>query len=80
MVKRIIKHSSVADEENVNCTERLCMALSSTLLHEANHERMLGTLLAAKISYVCSMRKHIQWLYNTHVYCNLHGWLLIFDK
>eukprot|EP01034_Spumella_vulgaris_P024855 gene24855-31244_t len=41
LVKRIIRHAPVQSPDNVCCTEKLCLALSSVLLYNANHERML---------------------------------------
>lgn len=42
LVKRIIRHWNMADEESIHCVERLCIALASLLLYKANHEKMIG--------------------------------------
>ncbi len=42
LLKRILHHSQSIDSEDIICTERLCLALSSILLYRANHERMNG--------------------------------------
>lgn len=41
LVKRLIRHSTAEGPEQVACTEKLCLALSSILLYATNHERML---------------------------------------
>jgi len=41
LVKRIKKHAMASSsEEDIRCTEKLCLALSSILLYSASHERM----------------------------------------
>jgi hypothetical protein len=40
LLKRIIRHGTVKNQNDVACTEKLCFALSSTLLYNPTHERM----------------------------------------
>jgi len=60
LVRRIKKHAmaSSGSEEDLLCTEKLCLALSSILLYSSSHERMLviGTnnaLFTALFSLKC---------------------------
>lgn len=39
-----MKHSQSQDPQDVLCAERLCLALASVLMYQANHERMIGKI------------------------------------
>jgi len=40
-MKRIIRHSTMNENEHKDCAEKMCLALSSILLYPSNHERMI---------------------------------------
>lgn len=42
LVKRILHHCNSTDQKDLICTERLCLALSSILMYQSNHERVIG--------------------------------------
>ena len=56
--KRIIYHSEIEDEANLDCLEKCCAALATCLLYQNNHERFLVIRGLESMIKICKVSKN----------------------